>query len=281
VTIRHAEGVFGRRRASDPKLYYYAASPEGAAIAIVGVLHGYAEHAGRYRHVADAWAARGIATVSLDLRGHGRAEGTRGYCERFEEYVSDAAELVGFLQDRATGAPSFLFGHSFGGLVAASLVLAQPSLPLRGIVLGSPYFGLALDVPRAKRIAGKIASRIAPKLALPAGIRGTALTHDPAIARAYDEDPLVFKRATARWFTETAAAQDRAIARAGSLTMPLYVVMGDQDRVAKLSRAREFFQAAGSSDKTWDERPGLLHEVLNEPQWRPIADCLAEWIAAH
>jgi len=277
VSVRHSEGIFGRRNTSGPELYYRATFPDGALAAVVGILHGYFEHGKRYGHVADAWAERGIASVALDLRGHGRAQGARGYCERFQEYVDDASELVPFLKERAGDSPLYLFGHSFGGLVAAAAVLAQP-VPWRGLILSAPYFGRAMHVPRFKLLAGKIASRLAPKFALPSGIRGSDVTHDADRAREYDQDPLVFTKVNVRWFTETETAQAQTLARARSLTMPLYVAMGTDDRVAKIESARAFFDGASSRDKKWDGRPGLFHEVLNEPEWRSVADAMAEWI---
>jgi alpha-beta hydrolase superfamily lysophospholipase len=244
------------------------------------VLHGYADYGERYAHVADAWAARGISTLALDMRGHGHAEGRRGYCERFDEYLDDVAELVRLLQERSPAVPAFLFGHSFGGLVAVESVRATPS-PWRGLLLSNPFLGIALDVPRAKVLAGKVASRVVPGLSLPAGLRGAQMTHDPQRARAYDEDPLIFKNARARWFTETAAAQDRAVAGARGIALPLYIAVGGADPVAKRARARAFFDDARSTDKTWVERPGLLHEILNEPEWPAIAGAMADWIIAH
>jgi alpha-beta hydrolase superfamily lysophospholipase len=116
---------------------------------------------------------------------------------------------------------------------------------------------------------------------MPTGLSGKDVTHDGERARAYDEDPLVFKTATVRWFSETQAAQGRAIAAAPSLAMPLLVVAGLSDPVSSVARERAFFDAAGSADKTWDGREGLLHEPLSEIEWRPIADRFAEWILAH
>jgi alpha-beta hydrolase superfamily lysophospholipase len=279
MTTAHDEGTLKRSKTSGPALYFHATLPDAPRV-VVGLLHGYAEHGKRYAHVADAWAERGIATVAIDLRGHGRSEGRRGHCDRFTEFFDDAAELEQLVHQRAPDVPAVLFGHSFGGLVAASVAIARPAA-WRALALSGPFFGVATPVSFPKRLAGRIATRIAPTLAIPTGLGGKDVTHDVERARAYDEDPLVFKTATARWFSETEAAQDRALAQAGSLTMPLLVVVGMSDPVVSVARTQVFFDAAGSSDKTWDGRDGMLHEVLNEVAWRPVADRFAELILAH
>ena len=250
-----------------------------AVKATIGVLHGYADHAGRYAHVMDAWADAGIGSVALDLRGHGRSEGTRGYCDRFGDFLDDAGELSRLVRTDAAGGPCYLFGHSFGGLVATLSAIASPS-PWRGLILSAPFIGLALEVPAAKVLLGRIASRVVPKLGIPSGLFGKDLTHDTARAADYDRDPLVFKKATARWFTETQKAQAEALRRAGELRLPLYETFGECDPVAKLSSGRALFDAASSTDKTWNARAGALHEVLNEPDWRELADAIAAWALA-
>jgi alpha-beta hydrolase superfamily lysophospholipase len=227
-----------------------------------------------------ALAEHGIGSVAIDLRGHGRAQGPRGYCTRFGEFLDDARELRRLVDARAKGAPTLRFGHSFGGLVAALSALDDPS-PWKGLVLSAPFFGLGLEVPRIKVVAGKIASRIYPKLGIPSGLEGKDMTHDPAKAKAYDNDPLVFKNATARWFTEATAAQQRALAGAPRLALPLYMTFGTNDKVASMATAKRFFDAAGSADKTWDPREGLFHEVLNEPSWKDIVENIARWVLAH
>jgi alpha-beta hydrolase superfamily lysophospholipase len=106
------------------------------------------------------------------------------------------------------------------------------------------------------------------------------MTHDTVRARAYDADPLSFNNARARWFTETLAAQARALESASSLRLPLYIAMGTEDRVSDYATARTFFDAAGSADKTFRPLEGLFHEVLNEPQWPEIAGTIADWFLA-
>jgi alpha-beta hydrolase superfamily lysophospholipase len=279
MTVNHEEHALTRRAVPGPSLHLVSATPEGTLRATVGILHGYAEHGGRYLHVMDAWAEASIASVAVDMRGHGRAEGPRGHCDRFEEFLEDAAELARVVTERARGGACFLVGHSFGGLVAAASAIDSPG-PWRGLLLSAPFFGLALDVPKAKIAAGRVASVIAPRLRLASGLSGADVTRDAERAAAYDADPLVFKHATARWFRETTLAQERTLSRAGELRLPLYVTFGSADRVAKMGAARAFYERAASTDKTWEERSGAFHEVLNEPDWRGLADRMGEWMLA-
>jgi len=282
VSIELHEAVLSQRATLGPDLYYASAMPSSDVKAILGIIPGYADHGARYRHVMGALAEHGIGSIAIDLRGHGRALGTRGYCNRFDEFLEDARELRALVEDRAkkAKAPAFLFGHSFGGLVATSSVLADPG-PFKGLVLSAPFFGLALEVLQAKVLAGRVASRVYPKLGLPSGLHGKDMTHDPERAKAYDEDPLVFPKATARWFTETVKAQDRAFANASQLALPLYMAFGTADPVASFALGKRFFDAAGSKDKTFEPREDQFHEILNELSWKELVESIAGWVAKH
>jgi len=270
------EGMVKGRAGGAPSLYWRARLPE-APKAVLGLLHGYADHATRYDHVVAELVGAGIGVVALDLRGHGKSEGERGYCDRFSDFLTDVDELTKLVDARAKGAPTFLFGHSFGGLVATTAMLSSPGR-YKGLVLSGPFFGLALEVPGIKVLAGKIASKVLPKLGLPSGLHGRDLTHDEKMAKAYDDDPLVFKAAKARWFTETQAAQAEALARAGTLSVPLYEMFGMSDKVASPTAGKAFFSAAGHEDKTWVPLEGLYHELLNEPSYPETTAGMAKWM---
>jgi alpha-beta hydrolase superfamily lysophospholipase len=284
IPVVHDEGPVTDRVVFGPALYFRAVMPapqpgrEGPR-AMVGLLHGYSDHGERFAHVMNAWAANGIGCVALDFRGHGRAAGARGHCTRFDEYKDDVVELTRLVVDRARGAPMFLFGHSFGALIAVASVLDTPAA-WRGLVLSAPYLELAMRVSGAKVTLARALSRVAPRLAFASHLHGADVTRDAERARAYDVDPLLFPKVTVRWWEETRKAQGRVLARAPSLTSPLYVLFGTSDKVAEIAAGRAFFGAVSSQDKTWDERPGSFHEVLNDPGWEAVAADIARWVLA-
>jgi alpha-beta hydrolase superfamily lysophospholipase len=253
---------------------------QGKPLASVVIVHGYGEHIGRYDETGRALAAAGFSVRGLDLRGHGQSAGVRGFCNRFDEYLDDVDAIVA--RARSEKLPLFVLGHSFGALVAPFYVLGHPGT-VAGLVLTSPFWKLALAVPPAKVLAGKIASRIYPKLGLPSGLKGNEVTRDPEIAAIYDRDPLNNKNATARWFTETSTAQESLVTRASELTLPVLLLVGEADKIAAAPQARVVFDRIGSKDKTLRMLTGQYHEVLNEPKptrQQTVAE-IVEWLRAH
>lgn len=248
--------------------------------AVVALLHGYGEHIARYDHVGRALAAAGITVYGCDLRGHGRSPGHRGHIDRFDQYLDDAHALV--TRARAVGKPLFLLGHSNGGLIATQYVLRHPG-GITGLVLSSPFFGIKLAVPGVKVLAGRIASAVYPRLGLPSGLRGADVSRDPVVQADYDRDPLNNKNATARWFTETTAAQQSSYDRAGEITLPCLVLHGGGDRIADPVRTQSVAARFASVDKTVEILPGQFHEIFNEPEadrQKTLARVTA-WILAH
>jgi predicted alpha/beta hydrolase len=92
----------------------------------------------RGRGLVSHLAARGIACVWADLRGHGKsgprpeAGGDWGYDDLVEQ---DVPALLGVARARFPGLPLATVGHSLFGHVALAHVARHPAAPVDGLVL--------------------------------------------------------------------------------------------------------------------------------------------------
>src|SRR5262245_61090378 len=92
--------------------------PLGKARGVVTIVPGFNSHSGYYAWPAESLAARGLAVYALDLRGRGHSDGERFYVESFADYIKDVSAVVSLTKEREPGLPTFLLGHSAGGVVA-------------------------------------------------------------------------------------------------------------------------------------------------------------------
>ena len=297
-----ANGTDGRApapggSAADPTPEPATGAPAGSGPGTAGsrgvvvIVHGYCEHRGRYRHVAEHLNRSGYHVLVGDLRGHGGSEGERGFVWRFSDYSDD---ITAFLREAAQvftdkdkegggGEPAqrpILLGHSMGGLVAMQFALANPKA-LRALVLSSPFLGLKLRVPGWKRAMAQLASLLRPKLRLPNELPPSGLSHDEAVCRAYATDPLVTHDATARWFTETLSAQADTLARAGQVKVPTLMLHAGDDHIVDSEVSKAVFSRIGATDKSMTFYPGLYHEIFNELEKDRVLGDLTTWLASH
>ena len=271
----------GTLTGSAGRLYWRARKPAGPARALLVLVHGVAEHIGRYEHVAAYFVGRGYAFYAFDQAGHGKSEGARGHINAFGDYLADLQRFITLAQEREPGLPTFLLGHSMGGLVSLAYGEQQPP-ELRGIIVSAPGLRLAMPVPKWKRALGKALSGVMPTLAMANGIPPELLTHDPAISGAYAQhDPLVFKTATARWATEFFRTQVETLAAADRFTLPCLLMHGGDDRLVSPEGTRQFFAAAGSADKSLKIYDGFYHEIFNEIGKEKVFEDMRAWLEQH
>lgn len=255
----------------------YCHWPVADAKATVAIVPGYAEHLGRYDHVAAFLNEAGLDVFALDLRGHGQSEGARGHAGDYEEYCEDVDAFLAKVRAEASSSTLFLLGHSNGGLIGLSYVnRRQPDL--RGLIVTAPFLGPAIEVPAIKLWIGKLLSSLMPKLAMPSGLPAEHLTHDPQVNKAYEDDPLVFSTVTTGWFAAATREIDKTFADAAKITLPCLVMQGSGDLIADPSRAKPLHDALGSTDKKYVEWPGMYHEIMNEVEKEKVLTELREWI---
>jgi acylglycerol lipase len=253
-------------------------SDDGASTARVVISHGYAEHGGRYRHVAERLTGAGLAVVVPDHRGHGRSEGRPVSVRRFDDYVEDLHQV---LLDAATelgDAPTVLLGHSMGGLIAAAYALRHPD-ELRGLVLSAPAV-LATGVSAPAIAIGRLLARVAPEMGV-VKLPLEKISRDPEVVAAYMADPRVHpRRLRARLGAEMVRAMGEVAGGLSRLTVPVLVMQGSADALVDPAAAAYVHDRVGSSDRTIRIYPGLYHEIFNEPERDRVLDDLVAWVLA-
>jgi alpha-beta hydrolase superfamily lysophospholipase len=254
------------------------ASPRG----LVLVVHGLGEHTGRYGEVAARLQAAGWAVAGHDQRGHGHSGGARGVIPRADTLYLDLATVIDTLRPSSPG-PLLLLGHSMGGALAARFaaeaLAAQPaawSRPLDGLVLSSP--ALAARLSRWQRLQLALGERLAPGLAQRNGIDSADLSHDIEAVRAYDADPLVHDRISARLARCILDAGDAAIAAAPRWRVPTLLMWGGADRIVAPEGSRAFAAAAPATLLSAFEFAGLRHELFNESERDGVFHRLTQWL---
>ena len=247
-----------------------------APVARVLIVHGYAEHLGRYADLVWRLAAAGLECHLFDLRGHGHSEGTSAHVSDFQLYIDDLQRIVDHVRT-ASSVPFFIIGHSLGGLIALEFASTRVD-PCDGLIVSAPYLRPAFKIPRFKRILASVASRIAPALPFNNTLKPEWLSTDPRVGEAYAADPLVKRTTTPRWFTEVERVQGRILDRATNLTVPLLMLLGAEDRIADNRIAEAAFSATGSADKRLKVYPGMRHEIFNEIEREIVINDAIQWL---
>lgn len=256
-------------------LRYWAQAVDGARAQCL-LVHGLGEHSGRYRHVADALAQRGLTVWGLDYRGHGQSGGRRGHCGGLDELVGDVGCLVAAARAVAPSLPLVLVGHSLGGLLVLTYALDHPQA-LRAVVASSPALDLAVPPPMIKRGLAALLGRVWPTFAVPNGVHPEWLSHDAAVVAEYRRDPLVHRAVTLGGYRAVRLGMAAARRRAAELAVPCLLLQAGDDRLVSAAATRAFAAAApGSALRVYE---GWFHELFNEVSHREALDDMGRWIA--
>ena len=270
--------------------------------AVVLIVHGLGEHAGRYQHVAHQLMRWGFMVRAYDQRGHGESGGARGALPLDNTLLDDLAEVVDFSRERclqlinAASAgndspghagppplspllplpPLILMGHSLGGLVVSRFVALDMRL-VEGLVLCSPALNVGLG--RLRKLVLAAVHRVAPALSVPNGLDASYLSHDQEVIRQYRADPLVHKKTSARLARFVLKSGPPTIEAAARWRIPTLLMYAGADRLVNPAGSRAFASRATGPGVA----PGLVtarcfehlyHELYNELEADAVFDTL-------
>ena len=274
--------------------------------AIVQIVHGGAEHGGRYADLATALNAQGYAVYAEDHRGHGRTGeintklGDMGEANAFERVCDDVLALGKRAQTEHPDLPLVILGHSLGSLITQRILLQHSELYQAAVLSGSPDIisiaeGAELVRAEVERVGRDQVSEV-----LEAGIvAGFAaafpdadtphdwLSRDREQVQRYAGDPGCGYPLCAGVWQDLISAmlvttEVSALAAALRKDMPLYILSGSEDPVhghwSAIERLQNNYRQCGLTDLTVKKYPGGRHEMFNETNRLDVIADLLGWL---
>jgi acylglycerol lipase len=277
VVTEHVEGRFPG--AAGGQIYWQGWVPAGDVAAVIVLVHGLAEHGGRYAHVATRLAGDGYASYVADHRGHGKSDGVKGNINRMSDVVTDLETMIRSSAGRHPDLPMFLYGHSMGGLIALAYLTGKPA-ELRGAVLSASAVEVSVG-SRAARAAAGVLSAVVPNLGVVA-LDASSMSRDPAVVRDYDTDPLNYRgKVRARTGSEMLNATERALAALDRVTVPLLLIHGSADKITGPAGTQGLVDRVASKDVTLKIYDDYYHELHNEPDKETVFTDIIRWLKEH
>ncbi len=230
---------------------------------IILFVHGLGEHTGRYTEHFKRFSGKGFACIGFDLRGHGESEGRRGHAPSYAHLMDDIQEMVDHLRATYRDLPLFIYGHSLGGNLVFNYLLKRNPPEIAAAVITSPWIKLRTNPSSFKMFLAGLMNKIIPSYSENNSLDPSHLSRDPKVAEAYNNDPLVHDRISARLFTSAARAGRYILHHVKELKIPVLLIHGKDDPITSPDASEN---AARSNPEMIRLRifPNMLHETHNE-----------------
>ena len=272
MTEGNFEGVGGI------KIFTREWQPEGEPRGVVVISHGLNAHSGLYEWAAQQFTSNGLAVYALDHRGRGRSEGERFFVKKFADWTKDLATFIDIVKVRELGLPVFLLGHSAGGVIACVYTLEHQD-EIAGLICED--FAYQVPGPEVALSILKGVSHLAPHAHV-LKLKNKDFSRDPAVVAALNADPLIANESQPSETVAELVRADELLKRSfGQITLPLLILHGTADKVTKPSGSKEFYEKAGSSDKTLKLYEGHFHDLLADVGKQQVMADIQAWIDAH
>ncbi len=275
--------------------------------AIIHIIHGMGEHAGRYAGFAEALTSNGFMVYSADQRGHGKTAGSREALGHFADkngwftVIDDLKKLSEIIEKEYPRVPLFLLGHSAGSILSLDYIVKYPE-KIRGVVMtgssGNPgllgYVGIILAKTIIKKSGPSAKSPLHKKLLFekfnsyfkPNRTSADWISRDEKEVDKMLADPYCFQLFSAEFYADLARASLRvnspAFIKKIPLDLPLLIASGTECAVGAFTKGvkkvYKSFVKAGLKNVTLKFYEGARHEIINEINRKEVIGDIISWI---
>ncbi len=248
-------------------------------VAILFLVHGYAEYGGRYTDFAKRLKERKIGVIACDLPGHGNSPGKRAYLESWDNLISHLDNWLQGVRARYSHIPHFIFGHSMGGLAVADYVTTY-NLHFHGVILSSSALKVKEDLSPILQKLSPIIAAILPSVKT-VKLNPNFTSRSAEAVERYKNDPQIYTGGVyAKTGSELLKATERFEKKFSAFQHPVLVLHGDADQLTEPKGSVRFYEECASTDKTLKIYPGAYHELLNDFDRAQVMEDIGEWIQA-
>lgn len=245
--------------------------------AIVVIVHGFAEHMGRYEHLVKRMNDEGVSTYRFDNRGHGKSQGKRGHVENYMDFVSDANLVVDIAKSENPGKFIYMMGHSMGGFITLLYGITYPD-KLSGQVLSGAASYYNDSVKGLKGIFIKLVNSIKTDFYIKNDLSAD-ISRNPVVVERYRQDNLVFEKATVGLYYQfLMTGTDYLVKNLSKYEYSCLILHGASDKIIPKEASVNLYESINSKDKSIKIYPGLYHEILNEKERDDVLDEIFKWI---
>ena len=265
------------------ELFYRVWDAEKEIKGLLLIVHGYAEHSGRYEKAGKYFSAAGFRVYAADLPGHGKSSGKKGlaedpalvseYLKNFTDYIKKENSSSG----SSAGNKLFLLGHSMGGGISLIYTASFGSSISGLITSGAAVHPLPFPPSPVRALLGWTASLFPSLKTMELGAEKISTLKD--VVDNYKKDPLnyngkVMAATAARLFRIRKLVEENA----SKIIEPVMFLHGGDDRLASVSGSIAVYESVSSEDKTIKIYDGCRHEILNDFRQDEVLEDIRKWM---
>lgn len=264
------------KSSKDVNIFYRKDIPDNLR-GIVVIVHGFAEHSGRYDYFVEKLNQNGFGCYRFDNRGHGKSGGNSLDLEDYNDFANDADLLVQKAKSEFTNLPIFMFGHSMGGFITA-LYGEKFKDKLNGQILSGAATDEPLQSSAMLKLVINIGNKIFPKLRVKNDL-SALISRDNAVIDKYRKDPLIHDKATIRFFKQFIVEGITYLkTNAKEYYYDCLILHGKDDKIISYKSSENFYNNISSKNKKIKIYDNLYHEILNENEKDLVINDITAWL---